>query len=175
MQQFVVCFKPFSFFNSCRIPTVLRVNGPMVCCGFKLRKTQISVEQFKSFFEAQTGWLWGIQRRVKLVKHCFAMVLQWWWWGRLDVSVNAKVFTTVSLLLHKNRSEDQKIVSSPQFSWIQRNWKQETVSCLKSQSWLDLLFSWTHYSTAVFLREAVKNYLSDFFPLRGGGVPPHFR
>ena len=98
--HFVVFFQPFSFFSSFGIPTVLRVNGPMVCCGFKLQEAQISVEQFKSFFEAQTGWLWGIQRRVKLVKHCFAMVLQWWWWGGLDVSVKAKVFTTVPLLLH---------------------------------------------------------------------------
>ena len=73
----VVFFQTFSFFNSFGIPTVLRVNGPMVCCGFKLQEAQISVEQFKSFFEAQTGWLWGIQRRVKLVKHCFAMVLQY--------------------------------------------------------------------------------------------------
>jgi len=55
MQQFVVCFQPFNFFNSCGIPTVLRVNGLMVCCVFKLQEAQISVEQFKSFFEAQTG------------------------------------------------------------------------------------------------------------------------
>ena len=24
----------------------------------------------------------------------------------------------------------------------------------------------------IFLRESVKNYLADFFPLRGGGIPP---
>ena len=57
IQNAAICcqFSAFSFFNSCGIPTVLRVNGPMVCSGFKLQEAQISVEQFKSFFEAQTG------------------------------------------------------------------------------------------------------------------------
>ena len=59
-------------FGVCIIIRVKWVDG---CCGLvselrKLRNAQIGVKLCKSFCLLQARWLWGVQRGMKLVKHC---------------------------------------------------------------------------------------------------------